>query len=143
MIKILAFSLWAIVATLGVAYLQIPSQSTAEQKEKGEPLPVKGQTHTFSVALLEKGELVGHLVTRIAYEMKEPFPAGDTIPLKTIMEDATLDVVSRIGAARFRKVDEALLKDVGAQLVTRLNEGTPAIPVRSAELMRTELMMRK
>lgn len=143
MIKILAFSLWAIIATLGVAYLQLPSQNGPVKNEEAAPAPASGETHTFSIALLEKGELIGHLVTRIEYQMESAFPESATMPIRTIIEDGVLQAVSSIGISRFRKIDEDLLKEVGDRLVTQLNEGDPAIPLSSAKLTRTELMMRK
>lgn len=142
MLKIAAFSLWAVIATVAVAWTQMPSNEAKSDGPQSAEGFQKDQTRTLSVALLEEDKVIGHFVTKIYYEGQEATSGEPEVLTDIMIEDALYDVIYELEEATIANLNNRRLGEIARELEEKMSEKNPSHPIRSVRLEDTQLLLR-
>jgi len=109
--------------------------------ENGEEISYEEhKTNTLSVALFKNGKVVGHLTTRVSFEL--PVASGKSlpVPLSMIVGDGLHEVAYGMQTKQLVRLREREIGEIETRLTKILNERRTPLQVRNLRMENTSLL---
>ena len=142
MLNSILISVWAILVTLAVFSLQ---QGNGDDESNGKETVIElidHRTDAISTALFDDGKVVGHLTTRIHFQLQKGTEELVPVALDLIIEDGLFDVTFNMKAHELIKLKENDLKSLASKLQQTLGQRKTPLAIRNVRFENTRLMLK-
>lgn len=141
MLKTIILSVWGALVTIGAVYANMHFSSQSEEVEVETVSFENYTTDTLTIAIFNKGKVIGHLVTRIKYELPDTMSQDGPVPIKVMIEDGLYEVVYKMRVGKLMKLQDEDLSEIGKNLTQLLNTRKTPLPIANAMLHDTQILM--
>jgi len=130
------------MVAIGIVYYQTLPE-TAAADAGAEKLPTQShKTNTLTIALFKKGKVIGHLTTRITYDVALSGAEPAEGLLDFIIEDRLHKVVYDNGDPGMKRKRDEIEKDISEKLQLLFDNDEAGHKIRNIKLTKTNFLIK-